>query len=448
MSVSPREVTYYTLRNIDALPQFGLLSPEEQWALRVVGQVLPFRVNSYVVDELIDWTRVPDDPMFQLTFMQRGMLSEAHFSLVSEALRREAPRAERDRIVRAIRAELNPHPAGQMTANVPELDNEPVPGLQHKYRETCLVFPRNGQTCHSYCTFCFRWPQFVGGADLRFATDQARRFLDYLAEHREITDVLLTGGDPMIMSARNLAVYIEPLLGPGYEHIQTIRIGTKSLTYWPYRFLSDADADDVLRLFEKVTAAGKHLALMAHFNHWKESDTPAAQEAIRRVRGTGAQIRTQSPLVRHINDDPDVWQRMWKDQVRLGCVPYYMFVERDTGSKTHFSVPLARAYTIFQGAYQRVSGLARTVRGPSMSTFWGKVVIEGTTMLNDERVFVLSYIQAREADRVRRPFFARFDPEATWFTQLKPVAGSERLFPSRPAHRGSADVVPGGTFVN
>jgi L-lysine 2,3-aminomutase len=232
----------------------------------------------------------------------------------------------------------------------------------------------------------------------------------------------------MVMSARNLSAYVEPLLGPAFEHIQTIRIGTKSLAYWPHRFVTDRDADAVLRLFEKVVSAGKHLALMAHFSHWKELSTPAAQQAITRIRSTGAEIRTQSPVLRHINDDSEIWARMWEDQVRLGCIPYYMFVERETGAKHYFDIPLARALGIYRGSVSQVSGLARTARGPSMSAFPGKVVVEGVTHVQGEKVFVLSFLQARNPDHVKRPFFARFDPEATWLTQLKPAFNRERFF--------------------
>lgn len=425
---TPGKPRFYGIHNIDKLPQFGLLSDDEQFALKVVGRVLPFRVNNYVVDELIDWSNVPDDPVFQLTFMQKEMLRATHFDKMADAVKRELPKADLDRIAREIRLDLNPHPAGQMTANVPRLEGEAVPGIQHKYRETCLVFPSNGQTCHAYCTFCFRWPQFVGMNDLKFATDESARFQQYIRQHTELTDVLFTGGDPMVMSARNIARYIEPLLEPEFEHIQSIRIGTKSLGYWPYRFVTDKDSDDIMRLFDKIVRSGKHLAIMAHFNHWQELATPAVHEAIRRVRSTGAQIRTQSPLIRNINDRSTVWARMWKEQVRLGCVPYYMFVERDTGSKHYFAVPLVDAWEIYQKAFQQVSGLARTVRGPSMSAFPGKVVVEGISEIRGERVFVLSFLQARNPDHVKRPFFARFDPNATWLSQLKPAFGRERFF--------------------
>ncbi len=428
MHIAPRQIKYYTLRNIHNLPQYSHISPDEQWALKVVGQVLPFRVNNYVTDELIDWGNVPDDPMFQLTFMQQSMLEQQDFATISDALRRDAPKAEMAVLVARVRHKLNPHPAGQMTANVPILEEDTVAGIQHKYRETCLVFPSKGQTCHAYCTFCFRWPQFVGMDELRFATGESRRFQIYLREHKEITDVLFTGGDPMVMSVRNLASFIEPLLAPEFDHIQSIRIGTKSLSYWPHRFVSDKDADDVLRLFESVVASGKHLALMGHFNHWKELSTSVAQEAIRRVRSTGAEIRTQSPLIKGINDDAGVWVRMWKEQVRLGCIPYYMFIERDTGARHYFAVPLYRAWEIFQQAYQQVSGLGRTVRGPSMSAYPGKVEIAGVAEVAGEKVFVLSFLQARNPDLVKRPFFARYDREAIWLNDLKPAFGKSEFF--------------------
>ncbi len=130
-----------------------------------------------------------------------------------------------------------------MTANVPFLDEEPVEGIQHKYKETVLVFPTGGQTCHAYCTFCFRWAQFIGDNDLKFATDESKKFQEYIIKHKEITDVLFTGGDPMVMSYKKLKAYLEPFLEPQFDHIKNIRIGTKSLSYWPYRFVTDKDSD-------------------------------------------------------------------------------------------------------------------------------------------------------------------------------------------------------------
>ena len=416
-------------RQLARIPQLACLPRDHRFAIQVVSRVLPFRTNRYVVDELIDWSRVPDDPVYQMTFPQPGMLDERDFARVADLVRRDAPKEEIAPVVTAIREGLNPHPAGQRELNIPkDAHDTALEGIQHKYRETVLFFPSRGQTCHAYCTFCFRWAQFVG-KDMKIYAKQASGLHRHLAEHPDVTDLLLTGGDPMVMKAPNLARYVDPVLAaPELAHVQNIRIGTKSLTFWPHRFVHDDDADELLRLFERIVASGRHLAIMAHFNHWRELGTQVVQQAIRRVRDTGAVIRTQAPVLRHINDDPAVWERMWRDQVRLGVVPYYLFVERDTGARRYFEVPLERTRQIYSAAIARVSGLARTVRGPSMSADPGKVEIIGVQEVRGERVFVLRFLQGRNPDWVGVPFFAAFDPKATWLDQLQPAFGENRFF--------------------
>ncbi len=425
----PTPFKVYTQRDLDRIEALAALSDEQRFEMKVVSSVLPFRVNQYVIDELIDWSNIPDDPIFQLTFPQRGMLAPEHFERIAELIRGGAAKDALDAAVAEVRLALNPHPADQMAMNMPRDDEgHRLDGIQHKYRETVLFFPSQGQTCHSYCTFCFRWAQFVGDKELRISASEAETLHKYLLGHPEVTDLLFTGGDPMVMKTRHLRDYLEPLLEPEYAHIQTIRIGTKALSFWPHRFLDAEDSDELIRLLERLVESGKHVALMAHYNHWKELDTGVARAAIRRVRSTGAVIRAQGPLVAHINDDPAVWARMWKEQVKLGIVPYYMFVERDTGARNYFEVPLVRAWEIYREAIQQVSGLARTARGPSMSASPGKVEIQGVTEIAGEKVFVLRFIQGRNPDWVQRPFFARYDETATWLNHLKPAFGEEQWF--------------------
>lgn len=409
-------------------PVWERLSAEQREAISVVAKVLPFRTNAYVVEQLIDWSRVPQDPIFQMTFVQREMLPSEGYERVRRLLQRKAPDSEIRQEVNAIRRSLNPHPDGQITHNVPHLDGRPLPGLQHKYRETVLFFPGQGQTCHAYCTYCFRWAQFVDLPDMRFQSWETDDLLAYLRVHPDVTDVLVTGGDPLIMKTSVLRRYIEPLLRPEMAHIRHLRIGSKALSYWPQRFVSDDDADDLLRLFESVVAAGKHLALMAHFSHPVELSPAVAREAVRRVRATGAEIRLQAPIIRHVNDRPEVWAELWRAAVRLGVHPYYTFVERDTGPRQYFEVPLARCYEIFRQAYQQVSGLARSARGPVMSALPGKVRLLGVREVAGQPCFVLDFLQARDASWVKRPFFAKFDAEATWFDALEPAFEDDRPF--------------------
>jgi KamA family protein len=427
-SIEPRKFRVYTSKNMDQIPQIQKLPEADRVAMQAVAAVLPFRVNEYVVDELINWDNIPDDPMFQLTFPQPGMLAGEDFSKMTELFATGASKEKIKEAARSIQFRLNPHPAGQKELNVPHLGEETVPGVQHKYRETVLFFPSAGQTCHAYCTYCFRWAQFVGLEDLKFAGKESNVLVKYLKAHPEVNSVLFTGGDPLVMKTKVLRRYIEPLLDPKLSHIESIRIGTKALAYWPFRFTTDEDSDDLMRLFEEVRAAGKHLALMAHYSHPREIEPAPAQAAIQRVLSTGAVIRCQAPLIRHVNDASEVWSRMWRLQTRLGMVPYYMFVERDTGARHYFEVPLARAYKIFNEAYSQVSGLSRTVRGPSMSATPGKVMIDGITQVQGEKVFLLKFLQGRNPDWVGKPFFAKFDDEATWLDDLEPAFGEDEFF--------------------
>ncbi|MEE2982926.1 MAG: lysine 2,3-aminomutase [Pseudomonadota bacterium] len=424
----PRKFRVYTERQIDQIEPVSRLDPEQRFAMHVVANVLPFRVNQYVIDELIEWGNIPKDPVFQLTFPQRGMLDEESFSRMSSLLSEEPDAREIRALATELRQTLNPHPGEQKTLNVPHIDGKPLPGMQHKYDETVLFFPSQGQVCHAYCTFCFRWAQFVGDKVLRFAAAEAGEMKRYLAEHREVSDLLVTGGDPMVMKTSNLRTYLEALLAPELEHVQTIRIGTKALSYWPYRFVTDGDADELLRLFENLAERGKHVAVMAHINHWRELEPPIVAEAIRRLRDAGVVIRAQGPLLAHINDDASVWAHLWREEVKLGIYPYYMFVERDTGARRYFEVPLVDAWHIYRDAMKGVSGLARTARGPSMSAGPGKVEIQGVTEIHGERVFAMRFIQGRNPDWVQQPFFARYDETATWLDDLEPAFGDREFF--------------------
>ena len=416
-------------RHIDEIAARHGLPDDIRETVRRISLVLPFRVNSYVLSHLIDWDRVPDDPMFQLTFPQHGMLAGADEDQLAKLSADPADKLLLRETVQEIRGRLNPHPSGQQQLNVPSHEGVQLPGLQHKYRETVLYFPGQGQTCHAYCTYCFRWAQFIGDADLRFAAPDPRGLIDYLAGHPEVHDVLVTGGDPMVMSTERLRSHLEPLLG--VESVRTIRIGTKSVAYWPQRYVTDPDADDVLRLFEQVVASGRQLAVMAHFSHPRELETDLARRAVARIRATGAVVYCQAPLIAHVNDDARVWSELWRAELAAGAVPYYLFVERDTGPYDYFKVPLGRAVEIFTEAYRTLPGLARTVRGPVMSATPGKVVVDGVEETPEGACFQLRMLQARNPALVGRPFRARYAADAAWLDDLE-------LDPATPADIAAA----------
>lgn len=418
----------YREHQLDEIDGFRKLPASIKESVRIAAQVFPFKVSHYVVSELIEWNRIPDDPLFRLTFPLKEMLMREDRAAVHRLLQIGPAGTDCQTVSDEIRKRLNPNPADQK-ANVPFHRGKPLAGVQHKYSTTVLLFPAAGQTCHSHCSFCFRWSQFTGMKEEIFACDDMQRFYEYVSENPGITDVLLTGGDPMVMSTERLNNILEPFLREkDLGHVQNIRLGTKALSFWPYRFLCDRDADDLLRLLERLREAGKHVAIMAHFNHPRELETAAVKAAIARILSTGAVIRTQGPVLAQINDDPGIWRELWQKQVALGLFPYYLFVERDTGARDYFAIPIARALEIYQQAIGGLSGLARTARGPVMATSPGKIEILGVLEIAGERYFSLRFLQARRTEWQNRHFLACYSETARWLDELVPAFGEQSFF--------------------
>lgn len=420
------KIVYYANHRLAQIPQFASLPPDLAHGIRLAAMVFPFKVNSYVLDNLIDWNAGDEDPMFRLVFPHPDMLL-ANDREKLDRLSRAGDEAAIASEVARIRDAMNPHGSDQL-ANIPMFEGSTVEGIQHKYDETALFFAKQGQTCHSYCTFCFRWPQFVQTGVDKFEADDGEQLYTYLRAHPEVTDILMTGGDPMVMSTRRLTAYLEPLLSPEFTHVRNIRIGTKAISYWPYRFLAGKDADDLMELIARLSDAGKHVAIMAHVNHWRELQPEPVHQATVALRRAGAVIRTQSPILRHINDDATVWSRMWADQVSIGMVPYYMFMERDTGANHYFGTGLARALSIYQEATTSVSGICRTARGPVMSAGPGKIHVLGKIEVEGRDHFLLSFLQARCKDWLHKPFLAEYSESASWLNDLTPPSDQNAFF--------------------
>ena len=421
------------INQLENIEQLKNLPDEYRKILKAVSMVLPFRANNYIIDELIDWNNIPEDPIFQLTFPQPGMIKEESLNKIIEMIDEEAPESELNKLINDIREEMNPHPALQVEMNVPREKGIEHRGLQHKYPETVLLFPKQGQICSAYCTYCFRWAQFSGIENLHFSASDPYELVKYLESHPLVTDVLITGGDPLSMSTKLLRKYIEPLLQkPG--NLRSIRIGTKFPAFWPYRFTTDKDAPDLMNLFKEIVDSGIHLAVMAHYSHFRELETTAAQEAVVAIRKTGAEIRSQSPVLNHINNSSDVWSTMWQKQVEMGIIPYYMFMARDTGARDYFRIPIVEAFRIFTESISRVSGLGRTVRGPVMSCSPGKVLIDGIVDLKEGKALALKFIQGRNPDWVNKLFFAKYDENADWMDELIPFDKEEFFFEEEFSH--------------
>ncbi len=350
----------YTAADVDQLTARAGLAPARRQEIQAAATALRFRVTSYVTDELIDWSAVPDDPIYRLVFPDPDMLRKARAS--------ESPGPA----ARPGQASAGVQPASESPVTCHRHTGEPVlPGVRHRYHDTVSVLLPAGPAGSFGITLPgMHWPGPEPEPPL--AAAGLPRLAGYLTAHPEVSIAELTGADPLSMGTRALGRYLEPLLTA--EHLVSIRLRTSALARWPYRFLAGPDADELLHLVERVIAAGKSLAVLAEWSHPRELEPAPAREAMRRLCGTGATVYSHGKLAGTVNDAPGIWSGMWRTQVRLGMIPRTMLLPRVTGPAQHYRVTLARAQNIFAGAYGSMTGLART--SPS-SGHWIKAAFRG-----------------------------------------------------------------------
>ena len=361
-----RKVSY--VRDLSKIPQI----PEDvRKDLERVTQKYVFRANDYYLG-LIDWDD-PKDPIRQLII----------------------PRIE----------ELDDW--GKLDAS-----NEAAvtveKGVQHKYRDTALLLCN--EVCGAYCRYCFRKRLFMDDND-EVSIDVSKG-LEYIRKHPEINNVLLTGGDPLLMATRRLRDIFKRIRE--IPHVHIIRIGTKMPAFNPWRVIDDPD---LLEAISENSKGDRRIYIMAHFDHPREL-TPEAVRGIEMLQQAGAVVVNQCPLIRGINDDPAVLREMFEKLSYIGAPQYYVFQGRPTGGNAPYEVPIVRGYFIVEEAKSKVSGLAKCARF-SMSHETGKIEIVGV----DERHIYMRYHRAlRPEDEGRFMVFER-DDEAYWLDQLKPVSG-------------------------
>jgi len=371
---------------------FEKLPIEEQQLFKVLTKIFHFKVNNYVLEHLIDWDNIPEDPMYRLTFPRKEMLNPVNFEQLNKVVQ-SGDTPELIAFVNQLKKKMFPH-INYHENCLPIVDNKLVKGIYHLFKNTLALFPSPTlRTCHSYCTYCFRWVAFN---DTEMQNDSSYDDplvpIDYIKQEKDITDVVLSGADPMVLPAKILQKYIEPLLD--IEHLQVITINTKALAWWPYRFTEDKNAQELLELCKYIRSRGKHLNILAHFTHPRELEHPEVKKAADNILATGTVIRCQAPVVRGINDSAAVWAELWTRQVQLGMVPFYMLMELDHNQESGFHIPPSEALSIFKEAQSLTSGMAKTVHGPCFINDILRVSIEGQIELNNETHFVLKCLQA------------------------------------------------------
>ena len=365
--VEPGQRVKY-VRDIDRIPN---IPPEERARLKKVAERFVFRANDYYLG-LINWDD-PADPIKQLII----------------------PRPE----------EL--HDWGRLDASNEQAITV-ARGVQHKYPHTVLLLCN--EVCGSYCRYCFRKRLFMDDNDE--VSNDVSEGLAYIAKNPNVTNVLLTGGDPLLMSTRRLVDILEALRR--IPHVEIIRIGSKMPAFDPWRVLNDPTLQEA---FRRYSGSHQRMYLMAHFDHPREL-TDAAVAGIDCFIRNGVICVNQCPMIKGINDDPQVLADLFRKLSFVGCPPYYLFQGRPTEGNEPYQVPIVRGWQVFSEAIRHGSGLARRARFV-MSHETGKIEI----LAVDDKSIYLRYHRAK--DPVLRGQFMIYkrDDDAYWLDELEPAEG-------------------------
>ena len=350
------------ITDLDKLPY---LTEEEKETLKKVAEKFVFRINEYYLG-LIDWSD-PQDPLKKLVIPSSDELLEY----------------------------------GRWDAS-DEDTNYHVPGCQHKYSTTALLLV--SEVCGAYCRYCFRKRLFR--SDVKEAMSDVTEGLKYIRETPEINNVLLTGGDPLILGTAKLRWILEELRS--IDHVKIIRIGSKMPVFNPMRIYED---DNLLSTLKEFSHEDKRIYVMAHINHPREF-TEQARKAVQALHEAGVIVVNQTPVLKGINDDPIVLGELLDRLSWAGVTPYYFFVNRPVAGNSSFVLSLEQVYQIVEQAKARTSGLGKRVK-LVMSHTSGKIEI---LAIENGKAY-LKYHQSRDDDYGK---FMVLDcpPSASWFDEL------------------------------
>ena len=354
------------LTRLDSIPQ---LEPREKRLLEYVVDRYAFRANDYYLS-LINWDD-PDDPIRRIVIPSVGELDGG----------------------------------GSLDASN-ESRYAVVPGLEHKYENTALLLVND--ICGAYCRFCFRKRLFMDHN--HEVSKDVSEGIAYIRDHEGIDNVLVTGGDPLMLSRARLEAILSSLRS--IPHVKVIRIGTKMPAFNPHRILNDPE---LVNMLGRYSETGRKIYMMLHFNHPREL-TKEARQAIAMLDKAGLALRNQTPLVSGVNDDPDVLAELFNTLSYMGVQPYYLFQCRPTKGNGIYSLTIEESLDIFENAQNRCSGLAKSAR-LVMSHATGKMEIVGKS---DEHIFIRCH-RSPDPESVSGIMTMKRNRDACWFDDLDPV---------------------------
>jgi L-lysine 2,3-aminomutase len=401
-------------------------------------EVYRFLATKHVLNT-IDWHDFKNDAVFQLVFPQPGMINAKTVKAYSEAI----DDAARKKIVEDYMELTNPHDGKQKLNRPsfydPEGDLEVLEGSQHKYPQCFLLFDKTTQSCFAFCTYCFRHAQVRGDEDM-FIQDDINQVHDYLRQHKEITDILITGGDGGFMPYNRLKDYLNPIMKDReLSHIRSIRIASRALTFHP-EIILDSKYDKTLSLFQKLIDYGIQVLWIGHFSAPKELMNISTIAAVRRLRNYGLTIRSQSPMMKHISlfthDDGSIdikrsaknWIDLANILMMLSIGFHSLYCARPTGEHKYFTAPLSDINKIFSEIYRSLPSIGRPSRYITMTSSAGKTSLLGTVNIQGKKAFVLKFNEARNMKWLDQVFLAEYNEYENTIEKLKPFDTDEHFY--------------------
>jgi KamA family protein len=351
------------ITDVEKLP----LSEKEKQKVRKVAEFFPMKLTEHYAT-LIDWSN-PEDPLRKIAIPFEEELQEWGY--------------------------LDPSNEKKYTV---------APGLQHKYRDTALFLI--APTCVGFCRFCFRKRLFIkeknlSGNEILLNLEGAFK---YIEEHKEINNVLLTGGDPLVLPTERLREVIKRLRE--IEHVKIIRIGTKALAYYPQRVTEDPE---LIKMIEEFSLPDRRIYIMNDFNHPREISDETLK-AVDMLLKAGAVLTNQTPLLKGVNDNPETLRELFEKLSFIGIPPYYVFINRPVKGNKAFAVPVEEALSIFEQAKVGISGLAERAK-LVMSHATGKIEVVG---MDDEHIY-FKYHRAADPENAGKFMVFKRNPNAYWF---------------------------------
>lgn len=401
-------------------------------------EVYRFKASRHILNS-INWNDYVRDPMYQLVFPQPGMMRKK----VLHAYVAAKSEQERQQVIADYMAETNPHD-GKQLLNKPWLEREDggieiLEGSQHKYPQCQLVFDHTTQNCFAFCTYCFRHAQVRGDHDM-FIQEDIAQIHTYLRAHKEVTDMLITGGDAGYIPVERLSQYVMPILeDPALLHIRAVRLGSRMLTFQPELILS-RKYEKMLKLFDTMRDHGVQLSWMAHFSTAREILNPSTIAAISRLQNHGVVVRSQSPIMNHVslftdsNGKVDVERsaQNWIDLAHilatLSVRFHSMYCARHTGEHHYFTAPLADIEKVANLVYRSLASMHRPSRYITMTTSAGKLSILGTAEVNGETAFALKFNESRNMAWMDKVFLAKYDKDENRVDKLVPLDTDKFFF--------------------